>query len=956
MTGSSPTVLFLLESAAEQVQLKQLLSTEPGWDGQIIESLDAATTPSGAGLAPNAAAPDVVLLDWPSYEARGQDLQTRLGRAPAFVLLLDAAESPRAALDEVDDFLYKSQLDGTRLWITIRNLWRQRSPMQPPNHLESGANEQALLQPQLDPEAELWDQLRNQFDGSRGSFESIYAHAAVGICLATSDSGAILSANQWFCDLLGYSEAELKQMRHADYSHPEDALADIACMKQLMAGEISYFTMEKRLFHRSGAVRWVTLTVSAVGVYPAQLPYSIAVIQDITEQKQLEADRQRAEITLQENRDFLQTMLDHLPVSLFVKDARPEHFGEFVLVNSACEHFFDRPRDHILGKTDRDLFDPEQADGFLQTDRQIVASRLRAELEEDIVRPHGGRQILQTAKVPIYDASGQPQYVLGISQDITAQKQAEADLVRSESSLEEAQRLSQLGNWECNPVTGQLIWSKELLRQYGFDELIQGPTFEQFVQRVHPDDWPALEQAIQALMTDGTPYEQHHRIVCTNGAVRHTFCKGQAVVNDQNQVVKVFGVSQNITALRQTEAALRRSEQKHRALVQAIPDLIIHMSGDGIYLDFFAASNMTVLGEPEELIGRSVYGEGLPPEQAKKRMRYIQQALATDTLQVYEQTLFNGKETVTEEVRVVPIENNDVLVLVRDITEAVRLEAKRQQAEDELRASREFIEHVTDSSPNVIYIYDLGKRRTLFTNAQAYTSLGYTCEDTPPWAERSSMDMIHPDEQDQVRDYFASLATLADGELAEFEYRMQHKDGDWRWFLSRDRVFKRDRNGQVTQILGNAQDVTLLKQSQLALQHANAEMNAIFETFPDLLFHMDIEGTILDYKAGLNNPNLYLPPAEFVGQKMANILPAEVCTLFAMGAQQILAGQPLVSFEYQLPMGTRQENFEARLVPFQNQQVIVTVRNISDRKRAEAALEQAYSGLSQRATQLWLVN
>ncbi|HEY9648099.1 MAG TPA: CBS domain-containing protein, partial [Chroococcidiopsis sp.] len=122
------------------------------------------------------------------------------------------------------------------------------------------------------------------------------------------------------------------------------------------------------------------------------------------------------------------------------------------------------------------------------------------------------------------------------------------------------------------------------------------------------------------------------------------------------------------------EEALIRSEATHRALISALPDLVVRMSGDGIYLD--AASNPsfhTYCGD-RDLIGKRAH-EALPADVADLRIEHIQQALATGTVQVYEQQFLDEGDLRIEEVRIVVCGDNEVLVIARDITERKQTEA-----------------------------------------------------------------------------------------------------------------------------------------------------------------------------------------------------------------------------------------------------------------------------------------
>lgn len=119
---------------------------------------------------------------------------------------------------------------------------------------------------------------------------------------------------------------------------------------------------------------------------------------------------------------LIAAILDHLPDMVFVKDAQDLRFVRF---NCAGEKLVGLSAQELLGKSDYDLFPKEQADFFTARDRDVLASGLLLDIpEEPIQTKDRGIRILHTKKVPIYDETGRPRYLLGISEDITDRKHA----------------------------------------------------------------------------------------------------------------------------------------------------------------------------------------------------------------------------------------------------------------------------------------------------------------------------------------------------------------------------------------------------------------------------------------------------------------------------------------------------------------------------------------------------
>ena len=135
----------------------------------------------------------------------------------------------------------------------------------------------------------------------------------------------------------------------------------------------------------------------------------------------------------------------------------------------------------------------------------------------------------------------------------------------------------------------------------------------------------------------------------------------------------------DVTERKRTEAALRESEAKNRALLNAIPDLMLRISKDGTYLDYMPAKDSDTLATGNNLLGKNEY-EVLPLAVAQQRMYYVERALATGKIQIFEYQLPINDSIRQEEARIVVSGEDEVLAIVRDITERKQVEADIRNA------------------------------------------------------------------------------------------------------------------------------------------------------------------------------------------------------------------------------------------------------------------------------------
>ena len=152
----------------------------------------------------------------------------------------------------------------------------------------------------------------------------------------------------------------------------------------------------------------------------------LAITRDITARKNSEEELRRTQA-------FLNSVVENLPIGVFIKEAKEMRF---VLWSKGNEELIGISRAEIMGKNDHDLFTKEEADAFTANDRKTLEHGHQVNVAEETIQTrHHGQRTLLTRKVPILDENGQPAYLLGISEDITERKLAEAELEQAQKKL-----------------------------------------------------------------------------------------------------------------------------------------------------------------------------------------------------------------------------------------------------------------------------------------------------------------------------------------------------------------------------------------------------------------------------------------------------------------------------------------------------------------------------------------
>ncbi len=141
----------------------------------------------------------------------------------------------------------------------------------------------------------------------------------------------------------------------------------------------------------------------------------------------------------------------------------------------------------------------------------------------------------------------------------------------------------------------------------------------------------------------------------------------------------------------------------------------------------------------------------------------------------------------------------------------------------------------------MLYVYDLIEQKNIYANASIYRILGYTVEEIQAIGPWMMSTLMHPEDSLKIPDYLQQVETGAEGDIFEIEYRIRHKDGFWRWIVSRDTVFAKTADGKLKQILGTGTDITESKQAEdeikllLAASQAISQSADFHSALPDIL-------------------------------------------------------------------------------------------------------------------------
>jgi PAS domain S-box-containing protein len=656
-------------------------------------------------------------------------------------------------------------------------------------------------------------------------------------------------------------------------------------------------------------------------------------LQNLNEELEIRVQERTKELC--QARNFLEAIIENIPLALFVKNGKEAKFGEFVLWNSTCELMFGCSKEQAIGNSVYDFFPKEQSDFFNEKDRLSFALGKPEDIpEEPIDSLTLGRRILHTVKVPIFDEDSNPDYLICISEDITDRKQAEmalqeinerfratfeqaavgiaqnsldgkfvrvnqkycdimgyseaellltsfveithpedieidnenarrlfsgelqtftiekryirkdgeivwanlsvslardflgepqyvigvvqdiSDRKRSERQLQsERLRLqlalesSEMGTWESNLDTGK--WSAKTEAIFGYAPNTSPSNRAAFLKLVYLEDQERVFQSFFHSFTTQSPYNIEYRINRQDGEIRWVAVNGKVVENEDGAGLRMVGVARDITDRKQAEIVLRQ----YQRMVEIAPDGIALVDRNYTY----RLLNQTYLEHNErtweEMVGISiqdVMGEHTFQTVVKPR---FDRCLAGETIDYGEWFYFEKAGNRFVNATYFPYFEIDgtitgVVIINRDVTERREAELLLQDSEERLRLA------LTAANQG---LYDLNPQTGIAIVSPEYaTMLGYSPDEfeetNAKWIER-----LHPEDLERVA---TTYQAYVNGDISNYkvEFRQRTKNGEWKWILSIGKFVEWGNAGQPLRMLGTHTDISDRKLAEENLQ------------------------------------------------------------------------------------------------------------------------------------------
>jgi PAS domain S-box-containing protein len=358
--------------------------------------------------------------------------------------------------------------------------------------------------------------------------------------VVVSSEGRIVTVNAATCRMLGYLEVELigqplRMLLDAERDSVSDVPNEVVLVDDI---ERVYFTKDGRK---------VPVSFSSALLRPehGKAQGVVCVAKNISERKEAEA-------ALRASEESYRDLFDNAQDAIYVHDLK----GTYISANRAAEKLSGYTSAEIVGKNIIEFIAP------------VDVERIRANLGKKLnggglttyeieMRTKDGRRVPVEVNTRLIYENGTAVAVQGMARDVTERKRAETELRAREAQLSEAQTIAKLGNWEWDVATNRTKWSDALYHIYGIQPQDLTPTYEGYLNVVHPDDRKRVSEMVETVLQTGQGCSYGHRVIWPDQSVHFLHVNLKVDLDETDHPVRLYGTAQDVTDRVQLEEELK---------------------------------------------------------------------------------------------------------------------------------------------------------------------------------------------------------------------------------------------------------------------------------------------------------------------------------------------------------------------------------------------------------------
>jgi PAS domain S-box-containing protein len=452
--------------------------------------------------------------------------------------------------------------------------------------------------------------------------------SASAIIVVLDSEGKVQVFNKAAEEITGYTRQEILRHNWFEILVPQNKYPEVWNIFRNATQEGIPKLFENPILTKEGVERiisWQNTELYENGTYSGSISYGT----DITNRKQ-------AEEAVRKSESRFRTLVQTIPDMIWLKDQD----GVYLSCNTKFGRFLGAKEEDIVGKTDYDFVDSEQAECLRAQDREVIAAGKSCINEEWVTfSANGNRLLLETIKTPMYDSEGVLVGVLGIGRDITERRNNEEALQRYSFLMKEMGKAAKIGGWEFDTATGRGTWTEEVALIHEV-EPTDATSVETGLSFYTEESRDLVTQAIENTTKSGEPYTLELEMITANGNHKWVKTIGYPVF-ENGKVVKLRGSFQDITKRKHNEI---EREKLQAQLTQAQKMESVGRLAGGVAHDF---NNMlgVILGYTELSLELTENDQTLHSSLQEIQMAALRSADLTRQL-----LAFARKQTVTPKV------------------------------------------------------------------------------------------------------------------------------------------------------------------------------------------------------------------------------------------------------------------------------------------------------------------
>lgn len=514
--------------------------------------------------------------------------------------------------------------------------------------------------------------------------------------------------------------------------------------------------------------------------------------------------------------------------------------GQFLWVSNAVEDLLGYQPENIVGLSPYDLMHEKDIASIKSNTHEPLLNNLFSKQEFTMRLQHkNGHYVwIETlARISKSDKNGNVKEIQSYSRDITIKNKLIDRLENTTKRYKQAQSIASIGSWELDHRNNKIIWSDEVYHIFGLNKDAFEPTYEKFLEMVHPEDRDKIHSTFADSVNKQTKYDIRHRICKPDGEVRVVKECGSTKYDKWGEPKISHGTVQDITELHEVQQKVMKSEKKFRELWNLSPDALITVDEDGIINECNRQVERILGYRCEQLKGEKL--EMLVPDASKKRhvghrkeffksreTRPMGQGLKLSALH-------KNRDKIPVEICLSHHDFDDervVLAAIRDVTERRKatnaLARERRKLADALRGG-----DLGTWEWNVI-------TGEIQVNERWAQMLGFSYDRMSQISATTFQKLVHPDDFWRVK---RKLAEHFSGQkqIYECEFRLQHNEGYWVWVQSKGKISAWDENNNPKLITGTHQDITNKKKAVQLVTKKRKQLRLLIDSLPVLITYLD---------------------------------------------------------------------------------------------------------------------